>query len=72
VHSNGRLSELEDPLQAGAVYHLEPRLCGGKGGEVQEIDVMSFLLFHVELTEQVEKEINDLKGYTWMNEDGTT
>ncbi|KAK5936395.1 hypothetical protein CgunFtcFv8_027762 [Champsocephalus gunnari] len=32
VHSNGRLSELEDPLQAGAVYHLEPRLCGGKGG----------------------------------------
>ncbi|XP_071328336.1 splicing regulator SDE2 [Trachinotus anak] len=29
---NGRLSDLEDPLQHGAIYHLEPRLCGGKGG----------------------------------------
>uniref|UniRef100_A0A3Q3IYD8 Replication stress response regulator SDE2 n=1 Tax=Monopterus albus TaxID=43700 RepID=A0A3Q3IYD8_MONAL len=29
---NGRLSDLEEPLQHGAVYHLEPRLCGGKGG----------------------------------------
>ncbi|XP_022622430.1 protein SDE2 homolog isoform X2 [Seriola dumerili] len=32
VVRNGRLSDLEDPLQHGAVYHLEPRLCGGKGG----------------------------------------
>ncbi|KAM4584284.1 splicing regulator SDE2 isoform 2-T2 [Odontesthes bonariensis] len=32
VTSNGRLSHQEDPLQNGAVYHLEPRLCGGKGG----------------------------------------
>ncbi|XP_017260737.2 replication stress response regulator SDE2 isoform X1 [Kryptolebias marmoratus] len=32
VTSNGRLSQLEDPLQHGSVYHLEPRLCGGKGG----------------------------------------
>ncbi|XP_069578125.1 splicing regulator SDE2 [Brachyistius frenatus] len=32
VVKNGRLSDLEDPLQHGAVYHLEPRLCGGKGG----------------------------------------
>ncbi|XP_056266888.1 splicing regulator SDE2 isoform X2 [Pseudoliparis swirei] len=32
VVRNGRLSPLEDPLQPGAVYHLEPRLCGGKGG----------------------------------------
>ncbi|XP_037546407.1 replication stress response regulator SDE2 [Nematolebias whitei] len=32
VTSNGRLSHLEDPLQHGAVYRLEPRLSGGKGG----------------------------------------
>ncbi|KAM3622742.1 uncharacterized protein V6R79_002691 [Siganus canaliculatus] len=32
VIRNGRLSYLEDPLQHGAIYHLEPRLCGGKGG----------------------------------------
>ncbi|XP_029538216.2 splicing regulator SDE2 [Oncorhynchus nerka] len=32
VKNNGRLSELDDKLQAGAVYRLEPRLCGGKGG----------------------------------------
>ncbi|XP_056228702.1 splicing regulator SDE2 isoform X1 [Seriola aureovittata] len=32
VARNGRLSDLEDPLEHGAVYHLEPRLCGGKGG----------------------------------------
>ncbi|KAM7008672.1 splicing regulator SDE2 [Tautogolabrus adspersus] len=32
VVRNGRLSDLEDPLQHGAVYHLEPRLRGGKGG----------------------------------------
>nr|XP_046233694.1 replication stress response regulator SDE2 [Scatophagus argus] len=32
VTRNGRLSDLDDPLQHGAVYHLEPRLCGGKGG----------------------------------------
>ncbi|KAK2817639.1 hypothetical protein Q5P01_025830 [Channa striata] len=32
VITNGRISALEDPLQHGAVYHLEPRLCGGKGG----------------------------------------
>nr|XP_020516162.1 replication stress response regulator SDE2 [Labrus bergylta] len=32
VVTNGRLSDLEDPLQPGAVYHLEPRLRGGKGG----------------------------------------
>ncbi|XP_074487367.1 splicing regulator SDE2 isoform X2 [Sebastes fasciatus] len=32
VVRNGRLSCLDDPLQHGAVYHLEPRLCGGKGG----------------------------------------
>ncbi|XP_062244325.1 splicing regulator SDE2 [Platichthys flesus] len=29
---NGRVSDVEDPLQHGAVYHLQPRLCGGKGG----------------------------------------
>ncbi|XP_044045729.1 replication stress response regulator SDE2 isoform X2 [Siniperca chuatsi] len=29
---NGRLCDLDDPLRHGAVYHLEPRLCGGKGG----------------------------------------
>ncbi|TNN25026.1 Protein SDE2 [Liparis tanakae] len=32
VVRNGRLSPLEEALQPGAVYHLEPRLCGGKGG----------------------------------------
>ncbi|GAA6225639.1 protein SDE2 homolog isoform X2 [Lates japonicus] len=32
VVRNGRRSGLEDPLQHGAIYHLEPRLCGGKGG----------------------------------------
>ncbi|XP_076583580.1 splicing regulator SDE2 isoform X2 [Chaetodon auriga] len=32
VVTNGRLSALEDSLQHGAVYRLEPRLCGGKGG----------------------------------------
>ncbi|KAF7646978.1 hypothetical protein LDENG_00179410 [Lucifuga dentata] len=32
VSRNGRLSDPEDSLQRGAVYHLEPRLCGGKGG----------------------------------------
>uniref|UniRef100_A0AAZ3SPG3 Replication stress response regulator SDE2 n=1 Tax=Oncorhynchus tshawytscha TaxID=74940 RepID=A0AAZ3SPG3_ONCTS len=32
VKNNGRLSELDEKLQAGAVYRLEPRLCGGKGG----------------------------------------
>ncbi|MEQ2256514.1 hypothetical protein ILYODFUR_025022 [Ilyodon furcidens] len=32
VTTNGHLSQLEDRLQNGAVYHLEPRLCGGKGG----------------------------------------
>ncbi|XP_026215149.1 replication stress response regulator SDE2 [Anabas testudineus] len=32
VVTNGRLSGFEDPLQHGAVYHLEPRLYGGKGG----------------------------------------
>lgn len=29
---NGRLVNDEDVLQNGAVYSLEPRLCGGKGG----------------------------------------
>lgn len=29
---NGRLSDLDEPLQHGAIYHLEPRLYGGKGG----------------------------------------
>ena len=38
VTSNGRLSPQEDPLQNGAVYHLEPRLCGGKGGQFQQIN----------------------------------
>lgn len=37
VSSNGHLSHLDDPLQHGGVYHLEPRLCGGKGGEFQEV-----------------------------------
>lgn len=37
VVTNGRLSGLEDPLQHGAVYHLEPRLYGGKGGQLQEL-----------------------------------
>ncbi|XP_042371422.1 replication stress response regulator SDE2 [Plectropomus leopardus] len=32
VIRNGRLSQPDDPLQPGAIYHLEPRLCGGKGG----------------------------------------
>ncbi|XP_054460858.1 splicing regulator SDE2 [Anoplopoma fimbria] len=32
VVRNGRLSQLEDPLQRGAVYHLQLRLRGGKGG----------------------------------------
>ncbi|KAM9363227.1 splicing regulator SDE2 isoform 2-T2 [Symphorus nematophorus] len=32
VVRNGRLLDLEDRLQRGAVYRLEPRLCGGKGG----------------------------------------
>ncbi|XP_026179645.1 splicing regulator SDE2 isoform X2 [Mastacembelus armatus] len=32
VLKNGRLSDLDDPLQSGAIYHLEPRLRGGKGG----------------------------------------
>ncbi|XP_041641262.1 replication stress response regulator SDE2 [Cheilinus undulatus] len=32
VVRNGRLSDLDDPLLHGAVYHLELRLCGGKGG----------------------------------------
>ncbi|XP_037390221.1 replication stress response regulator SDE2 isoform X2 [Pygocentrus nattereri] len=32
VKNNGRISDHEHKLQAGAVYHLEPRLCGGKGG----------------------------------------
>uniref|UniRef100_A0A3P9NFF6 SDE2 telomere maintenance homolog n=1 Tax=Poecilia reticulata TaxID=8081 RepID=A0A3P9NFF6_POERE len=33
VTSNGRLSGLEERLQDGAVYRLEPRLRGGKGGQ---------------------------------------
>ncbi|NWX50462.1 SDE2 regulator, partial [Steatornis caripensis] len=32
VKCNGRLVHDEDILQNGAVYSLEPRLCGGKGG----------------------------------------
>ncbi|KAM9856916.1 splicing regulator SDE2 isoform 1-T1 [Aulostomus maculatus] len=32
VSRDGRITAPEDPLQHGAVYHLEPRLCGGKGG----------------------------------------
>ncbi|NXC41638.1 SDE2 regulator, partial [Penelope pileata] len=32
VKCNGRLAGEEDVLQDGAVYSLEPRLCGGKGG----------------------------------------
>ncbi|XP_071595863.1 splicing regulator SDE2 [Heliangelus exortis] len=32
VKCNGRLVNEEDVLQNGAVYSLEPRLCGGKGG----------------------------------------
>lgn len=32
VSSNGRISDQDHKLQAGAVYRLEPRLCGGKGG----------------------------------------
>ncbi|XP_068455647.1 splicing regulator SDE2 [Clinocottus analis] len=32
VVRNGRVSPLEQPLHRGAVYHLEPRLRGGKGG----------------------------------------
>ncbi|NXU21791.1 SDE2 regulator, partial [Thalassarche chlororhynchos] len=32
VKCNGRLVNDEDVLQNGAVYSLEPRLCGGKGG----------------------------------------
>ncbi|KAF0036946.1 hypothetical protein F2P81_009820 [Scophthalmus maximus] len=29
---NGRVEDVEDPVQHGAVYNLQPRLCGGKGG----------------------------------------
>ncbi|XP_008314551.2 splicing regulator SDE2 [Cynoglossus semilaevis] len=29
---NGRRADLNDPVQNGATYHLQPRLCGGKGG----------------------------------------
>ncbi|XP_052447124.1 replication stress response regulator SDE2 isoform X1 [Carassius gibelio] len=32
VKSNGRVSDRTDPLRAGLVYRVEPRLCGGKGG----------------------------------------
>ncbi|XP_062980202.1 splicing regulator SDE2 [Elgaria multicarinata webbii] len=32
VKCNGRCVNSEDVLQDGAVYSLEPRLCGGKGG----------------------------------------
>uniref|UniRef100_W5L2K6 SDE2 telomere maintenance homolog (S. pombe) n=1 Tax=Astyanax mexicanus TaxID=7994 RepID=W5L2K6_ASTMX len=32
VSSNGRISDQDHKLQAGAVYRLELRLCGGKGG----------------------------------------
>ncbi|XP_030590086.1 splicing regulator SDE2 [Archocentrus centrarchus] len=32
VIRDGRRAHLDDPLQHGAVYHLEPRLRGGKGG----------------------------------------
>uniref|UniRef100_A0A8C1TDF1 SDE2 telomere maintenance homolog (S. pombe) n=1 Tax=Cyprinus carpio TaxID=7962 RepID=A0A8C1TDF1_CYPCA len=32
VKSNGRVSRRSDPLRAGVVYRVEPRLCGGKGG----------------------------------------
>uniref|UniRef100_A0A8B9DDR0 Replication stress response regulator SDE2 n=1 Tax=Anser cygnoides TaxID=8845 RepID=A0A8B9DDR0_ANSCY len=32
VKCNGRLAHDDDVLQNGAVYSLEPRLCGGKGG----------------------------------------
>uniref|UniRef100_A0A3Q3X0A7 SDE2-like domain-containing protein n=1 Tax=Mola mola TaxID=94237 RepID=A0A3Q3X0A7_MOLML len=32
VVRNGRLVVRDEPLQHGAVYHLETRLCGGKGG----------------------------------------
>uniref|UniRef100_A0ACB8GBL9 Uncharacterized protein n=1 Tax=Sphaerodactylus townsendi TaxID=933632 RepID=A0ACB8GBL9_9SAUR len=32
VKCNGRCIDSEDLLQDGAVYSLEPRLCGGKGG----------------------------------------
>uniref|UniRef100_A0A8D0GKW8 Replication stress response regulator SDE2 n=1 Tax=Sphenodon punctatus TaxID=8508 RepID=A0A8D0GKW8_SPHPU len=32
VKCNGRRVNVEDVLQDGAVYNLEPRLCGGKGG----------------------------------------
>ncbi|NXS62878.1 SDE2 regulator, partial [Brachypteracias leptosomus] len=32
VKCNGRLVNDDDELQDGAVYSLEPRLCGGKGG----------------------------------------
>ncbi|XP_074078917.1 splicing regulator SDE2 [Macrotis lagotis] len=32
VKCNGQLTNAEDVVQYGAVYSLEPRLCGGKGG----------------------------------------
>nr|XP_061814947.1 UBL fusion protein SDE2-like [Nerophis lumbriciformis] len=32
VSKDGRLASLDDHLQGGAVYHLQPRLLGGKGG----------------------------------------
>ena len=33
VTTNGRVSGPAELLLQGSVYHLEPRLCGGKGGE---------------------------------------
>lgn len=30
--SNGRITDSNDLLQSGVVYRVEPRLCGGKGG----------------------------------------
>lgn len=45
VVRNGRLSDLEEAVQPGAVYHLEPRLRGGKGGVFQEMHTnMSWLV----------------------------
>jgi len=39
VKSNGRVSDSDDPLQSGVVYRLEPRLRGGKGGNVNQTSI---------------------------------
>lgn len=39
VKSNGRVSQSDDLLQSGVVYRVEPRLCGGKGGNQTFVNI---------------------------------